>query len=75
MLSKTHRLLVRTDALTTTASSFRNLLAELDRRLHVMAATLQLAESSLSCHFTLEVLDGTLNAFISNLDLERPALY
>ncbi len=67
--------LFRTDALATTTRSFRNLLANLDRRLHVMAPALELAESALCRHLALEVLDCTLDATISNLDLERPTLY
>lgn len=40
-----------------------------------MATTLQLAEGTLCRHFALEVLDCTLDATISNLDLKRPTLY
>lgn len=64
-----------TDALTAAASGLGDLLADLDRGLHVVTPTLQLAEGTLCCHFALEVLDCTLDATISNLDLERPTLY
>lgn len=40
-----------------------------------MAPTLELAEGALCRHLALEVLDCTLDATISNLDLERPTLY
>lgn len=39
-----------------------------------MTTTLQLTEDTLASHFALQVLDGTLNALVANLDLERPAL-
>lgn len=61
-------------ALATTASCLAHLLTLLDRRLHVVAAALQLAQNALRSHLALEVLDRTLNAFVANLDLERPAL-
>ncbi len=40
-----------------------------------MAAALELAQGAFTSHLALEVLDGTLNTFVSNLDLKRPALY
>ena len=66
--------LVRLQALAATTSGFAHLLALLDRRLHVMTAALQLTQNALRSHLALEVLDRTLNAFVANLDLERPAL-
>jgi len=39
-----------------------------------VATALQLAQNALRCHLALEVLDRTLNAFVADLDLERPAL-
>ena len=39
-----------------------------------MSAALELAENTLRRHLALEVLDRTLNAFVADLDLERPAL-
>ena len=73
--SKAHRLLFGTYALATTTSSFGDLLTNLHRGFHVVTATLQLAKGTFASHLALEVLDGTLDAFVSNLDLERPALY
>jgi len=40
-----------------------------------MTAALQFTQGAFTSHFALEVLDGTLNTFVSNLDLKRPALY
>lgn len=60
--------------LATTTRSFRSLLAALDRRLHVVPAPLELAENSLSGHLPLEVLDRTLDSFVTHGDLERFAL-
>lgn len=40
-----------------------------------MTTTLELPKGALACHLTLEVLDSTLNTFVSNLNLERPALH
>ncbi len=61
-------------ALATATGGFGNLLAELDRGLHVVTTTLQLTQDAFTGHFALEVLDGTLDAFVADLDLERPAL-
>lgn len=40
-----------------------------------MTTPLQFTKGSFTCHLTLEMLDRALDAFVSNLDLERPALY
>ncbi len=40
-----------------------------------MATTLELTKGSFASHLALKVLDRTLDAFVSNLDLKRPALY
>lgn len=63
------------DALAASARCLRDLLAEFYRRLHVVTATLQLPKSALTSHLPLEVLDRTLDAFVSNLDLKGPALH
>ena len=39
-----------------------------------MSAALQLTQDAFRSHLTLEVLDRTLDAFVADLDLERPAL-
>ena len=39
-----------------------------------MPAALQLAQDAFRSHLTLEVLNRTLDAFVADLDLERPAL-
>lgn len=39
-----------------------------------MAPTLELTEGALRRHLTLEMLDGTLDTTITDLDLERPTL-
>jgi hypothetical protein len=39
-----------------------------------VAAALELAQDAFCGHLALEVLDRTLDAFVSNLDLKGPAL-
>jgi hypothetical protein len=39
-----------------------------------MSAALQLTQDAFRSHLALEVLDRTLDAFVADLDLERPAL-
>ena len=67
------RLLVRAQTLAAATSGLAHLLPTLDRRLHVVTAALELAENTLRCHTTLEVLDRALDAFVSDLDFERLA--
>src|SRR5450432_4212764 len=62
------------EALAAAASGFALLLALLDRGLHVMSAALQLTQDAFRSHLALEVLDRTLDAFVADLNLERPAL-
>lgn len=57
-------------ALATPTSRFRLLLTALDRRLHVVAAALQLAENAFRRHLALQVLDRTLDPAIANGDFE-----
>jgi hypothetical protein len=61
-------------ALTATAGRFRDLLTLLDRRLHVVAALLQLPQQTFGGKLALEVFDGTLNPFAVNDDLKRLTL-
>src|SRR5690606_12703242 len=61
-------------ALTTTARGFGDLLALLDRRLHVVAALLELTQQAFGSKLALEVFDGSLHAFAVDDDLERLAL-
>ncbi len=64
-----------TNALTTTTSRLGDLLTKFNGRLHVVATTLQFSKCPLPCHLPLEVLDRTLDTFVSNLNLERSALH
>src|SRR5262249_15137681 len=50
------------------------LLPALHRRLHVVAATLELAQDTLGGHLPLQVLDGALDSLVAHGDLERLAL-
>jgi len=68
------RHLVGLQALPTTTSGFAHLFALLDRRLHVVPAPLQLAQDAFTRHLTLEVLDGSLDTLIANLDFKGFAL-
>ena len=61
-------------ALAATARGLGGLLSALDRRLHVVTAALQLAEDAFTRHLALEMLDGSLDALVSDLDFERFAL-
>src|SRR5690606_23547235 len=61
-------------ALTTPTRSFAHLLAALDGRLHEMTPPLELAQNAFTCHLALEMLDGALDALVSDLDLEGLAL-
>lgn len=70
-----HALLFGTHALATTPCCLGNLLPKLDGGLHVMTPALELAKGTLASHLALEVLDRTLDAFVSDLHLERPALH
>jgi hypothetical protein len=40
-----------------------------------MTSTLELPKGALCCHFSLEVLNGTLNTSVTDLHLERAALH
>jgi hypothetical protein len=64
-----------TFALATATRRFGDLLALLDRRLHVVAPLLQLAQQTLSRKLALEVFDCSLDPFAINDDLEGLALY
>jgi len=68
------RQLVRLQTLATTASRFAHLLPTLDRRLHVVTAALELAKDALTRHLALEMLDGSLDALVSDLDFKGLAL-
>ena len=57
-------------ALATPTRRLAHLLSPPNRRLHVVAAALQLAENSLRSHFALQMLDGSLNTLLANGDLE-----
>src|SRR5882724_8050097 len=68
------RQLVRLQALAAATSGFAHLLPLLDRRFHVVPAALELAQDAFTGHLALEMLDGTLDALVADLDLERFAL-
>lgn len=70
----TGNLLAHAVALAATTASFRDLLALLNRRLHVVPALLQLAQKSLSCKLALKVFDGSLHTLAVNDDLKGLAL-
>lgn len=57
-----------------TARRFAHLLSPLNRRLHVMPATLQLTQNALARHLSLEVLDRTLYPLVADCDFKRFAL-
>lgn len=61
-------------ALASPTSRLAHLLAALDRRLHEMASALELTQNAFASHLALEMLDGALDALVSDLDLERLAL-
>ena len=63
-------LLIGTQTLAPTARRFTHLLPSLHGRLHVVAATLELAEDTFRGHTALEMLDRPLDALVSDLDLE-----
>ena len=56
------------------ASRLAHLLAPFDRRFHVVAAPLELAQDAFRGHLALEMLDGAFDAFVANCDLEGPTL-
>ena len=68
------RQVVRLEALAATTSGFAHLLAALDRRLHVVPTALQLAQDAFTGHLALEVLDGSLDTLVANLDFKGFAL-
>jgi hypothetical protein len=47
-----------------------HLLPALDRRFHVVAAPLELSQDAFGRHLALEVLDGALDPFVADGDLE-----
>jgi hypothetical protein len=61
--------------LATATSHLRDLLALLDRRLHVMTPLLQLAQQTFCGQLALQVLDGSFNPFAVDDDLKGLALY
>jgi hypothetical protein len=64
-----------TNALAAAACGLRGFLTLLDRRLHVVTATLELPEDALGGHLALEVLDRTLESTFTNVNFDRLALY
>ena len=63
-------LFIRPQALAATPGSLTHFLPSLDRRLHIVAATLELPQNSFRGHAALEMLDRSLDALVSDLDLE-----
>ncbi len=61
-------------ALASPTRGFAHLLATLDRRLHEMPPTLELTQDAFAGHLTLEMLDCSLDALVSDLDFEGLAL-
>jgi hypothetical protein len=57
-------------ALATPTRCLTHLLAALDRRFHVVAPPLELSQDAFGSHLALEVLDGSLDAFVADSDLE-----
>jgi len=57
-------------ALATPTGCLTHLLAALDRRFHVVATPLELPQDAFGRHLALEVLDGSLDAFVADGDLE-----
>jgi hypothetical protein len=65
---------IGTLALAPATRSLAHLLPALDRRLHVVAPSLELAENALTGHLPLEMFDGSLDALVPDLDLEGSTL-
>ena len=64
-----------TNALASAPRGLSGLLTLLDRRLHVVTATLELPEDAFGGHLALEVLDRTFESTFTNVNFDRLALY